>query len=168
MPAIGGHESHQVQTNEWLTPRYLLEALGPFDLDPCASDRRPFDTAARSITREEDGLAQEWAGRVWLNPPYSTVSSWMERLARHDCGTALVFARTDTRWWHEHVWPRAAGILFVRGRITFVRADGRPHDKTRGSGNAGAASAFIAYGARDLELLAASKIDGALVTLGHT
>lgn len=55
----------------WLTPRYIIDALGPFDTDPCCPDGgMPWPTATRMITKSEDGLAQAWEGHVWLNPPY--------------------------------------------------------------------------------------------------
>jgi len=41
--------THEGQTNTWFTPREILTALGPFDLDPCTQSFRPFDTAARHI-----------------------------------------------------------------------------------------------------------------------
>lgn len=156
-----------MQTNEWLTPKFILEALGPFDLDPCASELRPFPTALEHVTVEHNGLARDWHGRVWLNPPYSHIGKWMQRMAEHDRGTALVFARTETRWWHEHVWPRATAVFFLRGRLTFIRADGRPH-RRRGSGNAGAPSALIAYGPDDAARLEAVSIAGALVGRART
>ena len=30
----------------WITPPWILRALGPFDLDPCAADQQPWPTAA--------------------------------------------------------------------------------------------------------------------------
>ncbi|MDA8287229.1 MAG: DNA N-6-adenine-methyltransferase [Actinomycetota bacterium] len=66
----------------------------------------PWATATRQYTVEEDGLQQQWSGRVWLNPPYSNAAAWVKRLSRHGIGTALVFARTETSWWFESVWGR--------------------------------------------------------------
>jgi hypothetical protein len=53
-----------------LTPRFVIDALGPFDLDPCPPKERPWDTARRHFTEADDGLSRPWKGRVWLNPPY--------------------------------------------------------------------------------------------------
>lgn len=143
----GGHRRRGVfgGTDVWLTPPWLLEALGPFDLDPCAAPApRPWPTAAQHIARPGDGLAATWDGRVWLNPPYSDVRPWLARLAEHGRGTALVFARTETAAFHDFVWGRAYGALFLRGRLTFHRGDGRP-----AKGNAGAPSMLVAYGLED-------------------
>ena len=81
--AIGSHQSARMLTDTWLTPPEILEALGSFDLDPCAApDPRPWPTAAWHIARPADGLAATWAGRVWLNPPYGPATGrWLGRLA---------------------------------------------------------------------------------------
>lgn len=47
--------------DEWLTPQNILNALGPFDLDPCAPINRPWDMAARHYTVADDGLSKPWA-----------------------------------------------------------------------------------------------------------
>lgn len=129
---MGSHQAASSVTDEWVTPREVIADLGPFDLDPCSPGvRRPWDTA--TVHYSEDGLARPWVGRVWLNPPYSDAAPWLARLADHGHGTALIFARTETAAWHDHVWPRATGIRFIRGRLTFHHVDGR-----RAAFNAGA------------------------------
>lgn len=147
-------------TDVWLTPPDLLAKLGPFDLDPCYGEPRPWPTAATMLGPAEDGLRTPWpaGARVWLNAPYSDVGRWLAKLAGHGVGTALVFARTETRIFHEHVWERATALLFLRGRITFHRGDGTP-----GSGNAGGPSVLAAYGVDDAERLGASGIAGAFL-----
>lgn len=146
--------------NEWLTPPDLLMRLGGFDLDPCAPVQRPWPMADHHYTIEDDGLAQPWFGRVWLNPPYgSETGDWLSRLADHGRGTALVFARTETVAFHEHVWPRATGVLFMRGRLHFRFIDG-----TRG-GTAGAPSVLIAYGPADAAVLSDAQDLGRYVEL---
>ena len=34
---MGSHHSAAAGTHVWLTPPHVVDALGPFDLDPCAS-----------------------------------------------------------------------------------------------------------------------------------
>jgi hypothetical protein len=160
---MGGHSlPNRGESDVWLTPPGIVERLGRFDLDPCAApDPRPWDTAAYHITSPDDGLAVEWWGRVWLNPPYgSETSLWMERLAEHGVGSALIFARTETNCWHRHVWPKASAIRFLEGRLFFHRADG-----SRAPHNAGAPTAIIAYGNSDAEKLSASGILGFFIDL---
>jgi hypothetical protein len=159
---IGGHQrAYQGRSDEWLTPPEILHALGPFDLDPCSPVRRPWDTAAAHYTEPEDGMARPWWGRVWLNPPYGPQTErWLRRLADHGQGTALIFARTETRMFFESVWARATALLFLEGRLHFYTVAGEraPH-------NAGGPSVLIAYGAADAERLATAGLAGKVVRL---
>src|SRR6516225_7787676 len=51
---ITGHEQpYRGETNAWLTPRYILDALGKFDLDPCAASDQPWATARRHLTAKD-------------------------------------------------------------------------------------------------------------------
>lgn len=78
-------------TDERYTPRWLFEALGEtFDLDPASpvngGDCVP---ALRKYTVDDDGLAQDWRGFVWLNPPFSHATPWADRFMAHDKGLWL-------------------------------------------------------------------------------
>jgi len=160
--SIGKHESPRAITTTWLTPPHVLAELGPFDFDPCAApEPRPWSTARR-MNSEADGLALPWQGRVWLNPPYTSadLGKWLARMADHDHGTALIFARTETRAFHAYVWQRASALLFLAGRLRFYDAAGVP-----GAGNAGAPSVLCAYGEADASRLATCAIPGAFVRL---
>lgn len=159
---LGGHQSARIKNDEWLTPPWLVQSLGVFDLDPCAPIKRPWETALKHYTREDDGLAKAWLGRVWLNPPYGTeTGKWMERMAEHGNGIALIFARTDTDAWMESVWPHAAAVLFIHRRLTFHTVDGQP-----GEHNGGAPSALIAYGHANAAVLLSCGIKGAYLPMG--
>lgn len=149
-------------TDEWWTPAEILAPLGRFDLDPCAPEADPTRTGCEHYyTRHDDGLSQPWEGRVWLNPPYSTAGKWVEKLAQHGNGIALVFARTETKWWHDHIWLRASALLFLRGRLSFILGDeGRPVGH-----NAAAPSVLIAFGAPNVKALSGCGLNGAFVPL---
>lgn len=155
---MGSHHSTANGSNVWLTPPGIVAALGEFDLDPCAANPRPWDTATRHVAPPDDGLSAPWHGRVWLNPPYTDAERWMDKLAAHGRGTALVFARTETRWFVSQVWDRATAVLFLHGRLHFHLPDG-----SRASGNAGAPSCLVAYGQYDAERLAACGLRGSFV-----
>lgn len=146
--SMGGHESPVAQTTTWLTPLHIVRALGHFDMDPCAYPG--WETADRLVCLPEDGLAVPWEGRVWLNPPYGReVWTWLDRLADHGRGTALIFARTETKGFVEQVWNKATAVRFIHGRLHFHRPDG-----TRAPANAGAPSVLVAYGNQDAHALA--------------
>jgi hypothetical protein len=160
--AMGSHQSTRAMTTTWLTPPFIVEALGPFDMDPCAAPSpRPWPTAARHVELPEDGLAVEWAGRVWLNPPYSNEAwRWLAKLAEHGDGIALVFARTETSGFVREVWGKATALLFLHGRLFFHRPDGE-----KAAANSGAPSVLVAYGAGAAARLQASGLDGTYVPL---
>lgn len=144
----------------WLTPPQILSALGRFDLDPCAApEPRPWATATKHITLPDDGLTAAWRGRVWCNPPFGKhTEPWLERMAKHDNGIALVFARTDTSMFQKWVWRHASAVMFLAKRPHFCRADG-----TRAKGNSGGPICLIAYGKHNAWALQQSGLDGSVV-----
>lgn len=148
-------------TDKWFTPKWIIDALGKFDLDPCflKDDERPWDTADNHYYAEIDGLKQVWNGRVWLNPPYDKAKTWFERMAQHNNGIGLIFARTDTKWFHDYVFNKASGLLFWRGRIKFVAGNGQA------TSTAPAASVLISYNKDNLNSLYKLKNFGNIVTL---
>lgn len=126
------HDTHwSSDTDEWATPPDLLRplnhAVGGFDLDPC-SGAEERSIARETYTAEDDGLSQNWAGRVWMNPPYSDVADWMEKAHLEalggdvECVVTLVPARTSTQWYHN--WAsEASALCFLEGRLSFGDAD---------------------------------------------
>lgn len=158
---IGGHQSAKMRTDEWLTPPEILNALGEFDLDPCAPINRPWNMAKEHFTVMDNGLKKDWSGRVWLNPPYGLqCAKWLNRLALHGNGIALIFARTETDMFFEHVWGKADAILFIKGRLHFHNTEGQ-----RARANAGAPSVLVAFGYENVSVLKHSKIPGKLILL---
>lgn len=157
--AMGSHQSHHAQTTTWLTPLHIVCALGHFDMDPCGYPG--WDTAEHLIYPPDDGLAVPWDGRVWLNPPYGReVWTWLDRLAQHGHGTALIFARTETEGFVEQVWGKATAVRFLHGRLHFHRPDG-----TRAPANAGAPSVLVAYGPQDAAALARASVPGTFLRI---
>lgn len=135
---------------EWYTPPELVEAarrvMGGIDLDPASSEGAQATVQAdRFHTREDDGLAQPWEGRVWLNPPYSAglVDRFADRLVGHLRSGAvtqavwLSNASYDTRW-GQALCREATGLCMVAGRVRFVPGSGQP-------AGAGAWASMILY-----------------------
>lgn len=150
------HSPNEGATDEWWTPPEVFEAIGlRFDLDPCAPPVKscPWIPADRRYLRQMDGLSMPWHGRIWLNPPYGReAGKWVLKLAEHGDGIALVFSRTDVRWWHAAV-PKATAVCFIRGRLTFIPGAGQS-----APGNSGGPSALVAYGDTCAEAIANSGL----------
>lgn len=154
------HTRNSKTTDSWITPKFIIDRLGPFDLDPCACDPQPWKTATRMVTESEDGLLLQWSGFVWCNPPYGRLLGvWLERMSVHNNGIALVFARTDTRAFHKHVWPHASVFLFLSGRITFCTPSGNSAPMGH---NSGGPSVLIGYGKEGRKRLESCRDMGAI------
>jgi phage N-6-adenine-methyltransferase len=144
--------------NEWYTPTEYLDlvraVLGEIDLDPASSEQAQTKIKAlRYYTRQEDGLTQPWAGRVFLNPPYAQplIAQFASKMVHEwqkgniDAAIMLTHNYTDTTWFHEAA-SCANAIAFTKGRIRFVKADGTLAAPTQGQ-------AFFYYGS-DVDLFA--------------
>lgn len=154
------HESQNAKTVEWYTPPSIFENLNlVFDIDVCSpKGGLPWIPAKKFYSKEDDGLSQEWGGVVWCNPPYGKeTGAWLNKMSKHKNGVALVFARTDCKWFHEHC-ATADAILFLKGRIKFVDGTG----VTGGSG-AGNGSMLVAWGKTGVSALKGMKDCGFLV-----
>ena len=161
---MGSHQSARMQKDEWLSPPHIIKALGEFDLDPCSPITRPWSTAKNHYTIEDDGLKQEWKGRVWCNPPYGLEATiWLNKLAEHGNGIALIFARTETRMFFDQVWNKADAVLFIKGRLFFHHVDG-----TVAKANAGAPSVLVAYGLDNVDILRNCSIEGQFILLNKS
>lgn len=110
-------------TDQWATPQDFFDRLHRafgFELDVCADDGNA--KCPRFFTKEQDGLAQEWTGRCWMNPPYGReIGRWVQKAYESAQRGALVVcllpARTDTKWWHEYAVR--GDVHFIKGRIKF-------------------------------------------------
>lgn len=123
------HTLFSSNSDEWETPQSVfdeLDAVYHFELDACATDQNA--KCSRFFDKAQDGLKQQWGGTtVWCNPPYSRVADWVRKAAEEQQnGTTtvmLIFARTDTRWFHEYIYQKPnVDIIFVKGRLKFSGA----------------------------------------------
>lgn len=154
------HQKAIGENDEWLTPRYILDSLGVFDLDPCSPMHRPFDTAKNHYTIGEDGLIKEWFGRVWVNPPFNRYERphWMRRMSEYGNGIMLIPAACETRAFKQYVFGKCHGILMLSKRPKFLNVKGE-----EAKGSAGGTICLIAYGEINLEVLKNSGLGATLV-----
>lgn len=118
------------KNGSWETPRNLFDELNRefnFTLDACAPTENT--KCPTFYTEQQDGLSMPWTGRVWCNPPYGRkIGKWVEKPEKSaEEGATVVMlipARTDTAWFHDHVYHKAE-IRFIRSRICF-ELDGLP------------------------------------------
>ena len=120
-------------SDDWATPidvfNRISERYGPFDLDACCRDATA--KATRYFTKDDDGLAHPWRGRVWVNPPYSDPAPWIQKAileveqGHSERVVMLLPASIDTGWYHSFVLPYA-DVVPVRGRIRFIGWKGTP------------------------------------------
>lgn len=121
------------ETCEWATSQDVFDQLDAefhFTLDVCATADNA--KCACYFTDEMDGLLHDWFGVCWMNPPYGRrIGRWIKKAYESSLeGTTVVCllpSRTDTAWWHDYVMR--GEVRFVRGRLYFVRRDGK---KSRG------------------------------------
>jgi phage N-6-adenine-methyltransferase len=108
-----------------------------FTLDVAAAPHNA--KCARFFTRDDDGLTQSWAGeRVWCNPPYSDLYSWVDKAWQEIEHAELIVMllpanRPEQRWWQELVEPFRDQLItgtdvqlrtqFLPGRMRFDRPD---------------------------------------------
>lgn len=104
------------QSVHWPSPKAVYDELHKefnFDLDPCPLGGGEVDGTSP--------LFMPWAGRrVYCNPPYgNAMVPFLQRATEADIAVFLIPARTDTRWFHGIVLPKASEIRFIKGRLKF-------------------------------------------------
>ena len=108
-------------SDDYWTPKWLFDALGlEFDLDvACPPDGPPHTPAKAWYTQETDGLTSPWWGRVWMNPPYSNASPWVNKWLDHGNGIAITVVGKSK--WADRLWLEADGIVLLKQDMHFVQ-----------------------------------------------
>jgi phage N-6-adenine-methyltransferase len=78
---LGEHVIFESRSEEWATPQAMFDLLDKefgFTIDVCATAENA--KCERFFTKTENGLAQEWSGVCWMNPPYGKeIGKWMQK-----------------------------------------------------------------------------------------
>lgn len=126
------HAGNSSSYQAWQTPAdlgaALSEAVGGFDIDPCAATRDPRKARVKAkilLTEADDGISVHWGAnkKVYVNPPYNrALATWVRKChLEAQLGTivvALIPARTDSRYWHDYVAGHA-DVFMLKGRLKF-------------------------------------------------
>lgn len=152
--------------DEWYTPEWVIEkvnrVLGGIDLDPATTAKANGVVKAKRIyTKRENGLNQPWAGRVYLNPPYSSPGPWVRKLVESpkvSSSILLVNNATETNWFQD-VWDKASILCFPNKRIQFWNNPGSSNRY---------AQAFALFGGDKNKFAKAFQDVGALTTPWRT
>lgn len=133
---------HSHENDNFETPRAIFEPVDRefhFDCDAAAHSGnslcRDFMGPGSSMLID-DPLTAEWIpiATYWLNPPYSQTSAFLDLVSRNreSLWAVLIPSRTDTRYWHTHIWDVETNqarpgveLRFFKGRIRF-NVDGKP------------------------------------------
>ena len=147
------HVSKNSGENEWYTPAEYLDAarrvMGKIDLDPASSSiANSVVLATNYYTKEQDGLKQEWYGRVWLNPPYGAglikpfAIKLVNSLFNGNVTEAIVLVNNATETgWFKTLYGASSAVCFPTKRIRYWRVDGDTNSPLQGQ-------AFIYFGQR--------------------
>lgn len=169
---VHNHRAQGTGENEWYTPAEYVDAarevMGDIDTDPASSEFAQRTVKAGTFyTIDDDGLAQDWEGRVWMNPPYAqpAIAHFIEKLAAsYESGSvteaiALTHNYTDTQWFHRAA-KACDAICFTRGRIGFVNPEGKKAAPTQGQ-------AFFYFGEQTGKFAAVFAKYGFVVEVRH-
>lgn len=156
------HDEVTGASDEFYTPRAIIDALPPIDLDPFSPPHRPVPAKAYCVGDEGgDGFAVDWRGVVWANPPYSRgnlpafAGKAVAEVAsgRASIVIGLIPAKPGSRYWHDHILGMAR-VGYVRGRIAFHDAHGQPFRDAKGNAQAGKFDSAFVLWSRDSRLVA--------------
>ena len=128
-PRLFGVEQEALTSDDYYTPAWVFERMGlDFDLDVCAPPGGiPWIPARRFFTMADDGLSQPWEGLVWMNPPYSNCTPWVERFVMHASGGIALLPMAKS-WWLNTIFEKADGVTIsdMGGEMHFHRPGSRP------------------------------------------
>ena len=115
----------KVKNDECYTPQWVFDALNlQFDLD-VASAHHPqiVVPATNRFTVEDDAFKQQWYGRIWMNPPFSKITPWIDRFIEHGNGICLVPLSSNGKW-VNNMWESGLSVTYLPANMAFVTRSG--------------------------------------------
>ena len=125
---MAGSRNGGSKNDEMYTPEWIFEKLGlTFDVDVCAPENGiAWLPANKHYSIKDDGLAQEWQGLVWCNPPYSDSTPWVEKFLNH--GNGIMLTQVSKSRAFLRLWNESEAIVMLPRDIRFVREDNNRTD----------------------------------------
>jgi hypothetical protein len=116
----GNRDPNYKPNDEFYTPSWVFEKLNTeFEIDVAAPDGGvSWINSKRYFTKEMDGLAQHWVGKVWMNPPFSQSKIWVHKFIDHGNGIALL--PTSKAKWFQEIWQIVDGVVVLPYNLKFV------------------------------------------------
>ena len=148
---FGNAEIDYDTSDDHYTPPHIFKALGvEFDMDVCApAGGLSWIPAKKSLSIIDDGLTANWSGRVWMNPPYSGIKPWCQKMVDHGNGIALLlFSRNQLL---NLVWEASDGVMMLDANMKFIRSDGTTRSIMAHTG-------LFAFGSENRQILEASGL----------
>jgi len=125
-PRLFGTPQTETTSDDYYTPKWIFDALGlHFDLDVASPPHSTNVPCDRYYTREDDGLASPWYGRVWCNPPYSKALEWITKWIDHGNGCLMVVASRSKAYANLNN-SAARFVLPDQRQLKFDKPDQRP------------------------------------------
>lgn len=132
---------HSCDSPEWYTPSTFVEAarevMGGIDLDPASHEEANRTVrATRFYTEADNGLTQDWGGRIFLNPPGGLVGDFWQALVGN-----YITDRVDEAIWIGYsleqlqtlqkfaLSPLDYPICVTRKRIAFVENEAKKAER---------------------------------------
>ena len=117
-------EQQELTSDDYYTPKWIFDELKlSFDLDPASPPGGiPHIPVANYYTQKEDGLSQDWFGRIWMNPPFKGVKPWVEKFVEHNNGVALLGVSKSK--WFQTLWNGPASIIWMPRDLKFIDPKG--------------------------------------------
>lgn len=109
-PKVFGKKGNEITFHE------LCKKIGMQPkLDVCGSKEN--HVVDNYITEKMDTLKRDWSMDWFMNPPYSKVRQFMEYAWKqhrkwNTNGLILVYAKTDTDWWHNWVESKVYDTIY--------------------------------------------------------